>query len=1092
MRYSPAHAAKSGSVPFMLRGPKSLRTAMTAAVAGVVGLVPTILIASPASAAPNDVTVTAPSNVIEGQDVVFTITRAAGGTGPVTYALSTQNGSATAPADYVASPQPSTVTLAPGASATVTVKTKVDGASESDETFDLTATSQNVAPIGTDTATATIEDGNDTPTYRLTTVTPVDETAVGTKPQGVAPNITYVPDFRKVRITATLSGPAGSPIDIPVETVDGDAISNVTDAAHADYTALTGSAALIKVAAGQTSGYTEVEIIDDKRYEDTLQDFRVRVDPAFTDAIPQNASADAVTINIKDDDSAPTVSIGGAGQAVEGDPLGFPLLLSAAAEKQVTVTVNTTDGPASATAASATAGKDYNPLAGATVVFPSDSVAQTALVDTIDDNDVESSPEALTATISSPVNAGLGATTSASGAINDNEAAPTVSLSANSVLEGNTGTTKTEITLTLDKASTIPVMVDWTLGGGTATSGVDYKPASGSITIPAGATSLVIPAGSTLGKIVVETIGDTIYEPGNEVVNINLSSPNMSVNTASLGARAFTITDDELNAPTFTVGNMSVDEGDTTNKVRFPVKLSGQTNGDVDLIATVTGGTADPTAGAIGSRDFDLPTAAVTIPAGSTTGYVDVTINGDKVFESEESITIGVALAPGELLADASPAPGGSHSASLAIKNDDAVPTLKFNGGSGTEGTSLKVTATPVGTAQEDIPLTLTLGSTGEDAAEKADYDEFVSDTYTLLAGTTSEISLGTLDLNNDSIDEPVETIELTATETAPSTVGYKTNVGVYRINDDAGDLPPAVKVSSESIKEGEGSVDLDISLEFDADTTSTEQTISVPWWTVDGSAKAGSDYTKSGGTATITPTHDSTTINVPILNDKIKESDEDFEVMLGKPGPAGVVVKQGTGSVTIMDDNDTVTPVATTLTASTTVRVGPGAVTLSGNATPGSTVVPMAQTLGSTAGLQPYGESFEVGASGKFSFAGSLTSRGTQFAVEVDGVRSKPVTVYLKETPVIGGSSPRKGAATLTVTGNPKVRGLTVRLERRNANGTWTTVGTGILNANGQYSRTVTGLRSKSAYTFRALVGSNANFGILSNWTGTKRIVSK
>src|SRR5690349_10689719 len=176
MRYSPAHAAKSGSVPFMLRGPKSLRTAMTAAVAGVVGLVPTILIASPASAAPsvNDVTVTAPAPVTEGQDVVFTITRAGGGTGPVTYALSTQDVDAAAPADYAATPQPSTVTLAPGASATVTVKTKVDGANEPDETFDLTATSQNVAPIGTDTATATIQDGNATPTYRLTTVTPVD------------------------------------------------------------------------------------------------------------------------------------------------------------------------------------------------------------------------------------------------------------------------------------------------------------------------------------------------------------------------------------------------------------------------------------------------------------------------------------------------------------------------------------------------------------------------------------------------------------------------------------------------------------------------------------------------------------------------------------------------------------------------------------------------------------------------------------------------------------------------------------------------------------------------------------------------------
>ena len=32
MRYSPAHAAKSGSVPFMLRGPKPVRAVLSAAI----------------------------------------------------------------------------------------------------------------------------------------------------------------------------------------------------------------------------------------------------------------------------------------------------------------------------------------------------------------------------------------------------------------------------------------------------------------------------------------------------------------------------------------------------------------------------------------------------------------------------------------------------------------------------------------------------------------------------------------------------------------------------------------------------------------------------------------------------------------------------------------------------------------------------------------------------------------------------------------------------------------------------------------------------------------------------------------------------
>ena len=59
---------------------------------------------------------------------------------------------------------------------------------------------------------------------------------------------------------------------------------------------------------------------------------------------------------------------------------------------------------------------------------------------------------------------------------------------------------------------------------------------------------------------------------------------------------------------------------------------------------------------------------------------------------------------------------------------------------------------------------------------------------------------------------------------------------------------------------------------------------VTVEYKTVDGTAKAGSDYTASSGTLTFNPGDISKTINVAILNDNLIENDETFKVVLSNP----------------------------------------------------------------------------------------------------------------------------------------------------------------------------------------------------------------
>jgi uncharacterized repeat protein (TIGR01451 family) len=101
------------------------------------------------------------------------------------------------------------------------------------------------------------------------------------------------------------------------------------------------------------------------------------------------------------------------------------------------------------------------------------------------------------------------ATTTATAAL------PVLSIGDVAVAEGNTGTSDAGFVVFLSGASADPVTVAYATASGTATSGIDFLPASGTLTLAPGTTS---------APLSVAVVGDPLDEP-DESFRVDLTSP---------------------------------------------------------------------------------------------------------------------------------------------------------------------------------------------------------------------------------------------------------------------------------------------------------------------------------------------------------------------------------------------------------------------------------------------------------------------------------------------------------------------------------------------------------------------------------------
>ena len=226
-----------------------------------------------------------------------------------------------------------------------------------------------------------------------------------------------------------------------------------------------------------------------------------------------------------------------------------------------------------------------------------------------------------------------------------------------SVTEGNSGATMALIPVHLQPANAaLTATVRYRVQGITATAGVDFDDAGGTVTFR---------AGETLKNISVPVFGDLIPE-SDEVFSVLLSD---AVNASIDREVAFvTIIDDDFRSPPVPVAridSIEVTEGNSgLTAAVFTVRLS---NASV-FVSRIRWQTQDVTAKA--GSDYVASSGEVVFQSGETAKTFVVPVLGDTVFEPEESFNIVVTGA------DSASIPLGVV-ASATIKNDDTGPLPK-------------------------------------------------------------------------------------------------------------------------------------------------------------------------------------------------------------------------------------------------------------------------------------------------------------------------------------------------------------------------------------------------------------------------------
>ena len=236
--------------------------------------------------------------------------------------------------------------------------------------------------------------------------------------------------------------------------------------------------------------------------------------------------------------------------------------------------------------------------------------------------------------------ASIGTPNVATTTINDDDPIPTYTIDNVTLAEGNpVGTTAFVFTVTKVGMTTQTHMVDFRTNDGTATvADMDYVSNCGTLTFPP--TGM----GSTTQTITVLVNGDYTDE-SDETFTVELNAgcvprPGGEAPTAPSGTG--TITNDDFPYPTFTVDDVTLNEGHVgTTTFTFTVTKVGMTNQVTEVGYETMDGTAT-----IANSDYYSACGNLSFDVMETTKTVNVLVIGDTTFEPDEAFTLQLLAMP--------------------------------------------------------------------------------------------------------------------------------------------------------------------------------------------------------------------------------------------------------------------------------------------------------------------------------------------------------------------------------------------------------------------------------------------------------------
>ncbi|WP_435009988.1 Calx-beta domain-containing protein [Tundrisphaera lichenicola] len=307
-----------------------------------------------------------------------------------------------------------------------------------------------------------------------------------------------------------------------------------------------------------------------------------------------------------------------------------------------TVDYSTSDG-------TAVAGQDYIAASG-TLTFSDGETQQFLFVTLINDTVIEPD-ETFGLTLSNPsTSASIGTPSSTTVTITDDDSLLSFSAPTYTTVEGSKG-----ILIVVNRvgAALDTVSVEYSTGGGTATSGIDFIPASGTLVFESGVTS----------QTFFLTILDDSKVEGTESFNVTLSNP---IGNAALGtpsdSRVDILDDDSIlnfSAPTYNVRENDGVAVFTVNRI-----------GDLSTVATVDYATIDGSAFA--GSDYQATSGTLTFGPGVASLDVPVTLINDPFFEATETFNLILTNPVGSVQF------GVTNQSTMIITDEDPLSPLIF------------------------------------------------------------------------------------------------------------------------------------------------------------------------------------------------------------------------------------------------------------------------------------------------------------------------------------------------------------------------------------------------------------------------------
>ncbi|MDB5486360.1 MAG: hypothetical protein JWQ58_75 [Reyranella sp.] len=546
----------------------------------------------------------------------------------------------------------------------------------------------------------------------------------------------------------------------------------------------------------------------------------------------------------------------------------FTVTLSAAAAGQVTVAYSTADG-------TATSGSDYVAASG-NLTFAAGETSKTIQV-TVNGDTAAEGNEAFTIRLANAAGATI-ADGSATGTLTNDDAAstlPALSVGDVSMREGDSGTAELMFIVTLDKAATGPVTVNYTTANGTATAGSDYAALTGTLTFAAGETSQMV-------HVVVK--GDTAVE-ATETFSFTLS--NATGATIADATAVGQITDDDT----------VQDPGNGPGKVYLVSSVSG-----ADIVGF------DPAVDKIDLGNANIHSFIV-IDTPQGFGFMspwsgetvivqgvrlaDLSVENFQFIDNNhlrEALSGALAWENGPVLA-ADTVYMRSHEAGqvdrVAFDPATDVVSFKFYG----SRENLSMTDSTEGVVIADSSTNQKLILLGVTRADLSSTNfEF---TFTQVREDDLSGKIGMGQASNAQI------VDFNLPIAGGGTVAGASGATDGVIGNDGGALP-ALSIADLSVAEGNGGhahFMFVVTLDKAADGP-----VTVAYSTANGTATAGEDYVASSGTVTFAAGETSKMVHVDIKGDALAEGNEAFTINLSHP--AGATIADGTAIGTLIDDD--------------------------------------------------------------------------------------------------------------------------------------------------------------------------------------------